>query len=61
LLLFTAGGFDGWEAYRLLVARSSQGVGGTRPYGSWVCAIRARTVAIVGPATGGLDRPRPGE
>ncbi|MFI5680377.1 hypothetical protein [Streptomyces cellulosae] len=54
---FTAAGFDWWEAYRLLVPRYYQGVGGIRPYGYWVWANLACTVLIVGPATvAGLRR-----
>jgi methylthioxylose transferase len=54
---FTAMGFDWWEAYRLLVIRYYQGVGGVRPYGYWVWANLACTVLIVGPATvAGLRR-----
>ncbi|MET8248058.1 hypothetical protein ABZV31_28840 [Streptomyces sp. NPDC005202] len=56
-LLFTLAGFDWWEAYRLLVTRYYQGVGGTRPYGYWVWANLACTVLIVGLATAaGLQR-----
>ncbi|MEU6217504.1 hypothetical protein ABZ845_08275 [Streptomyces sp. NPDC047022] len=56
-LLFTAAGFDWWEAYRLLVTRYYEGVGGIRPYGYWVWANLACTVAVVGLATaGGLRR-----
>ncbi|WP_229859068.1 hypothetical protein [Streptomyces anandii] len=50
-LLFTLAGFDWWEAYRLLVRRYYQGVGGIRPYGYWVWANLACTVLITGPAT----------
>lgn len=54
---FTVVGFDWWEAYRLLVTRYYQGVGGVRPYGYWVWANLACTVVIVGPATvAGLRR-----
>ncbi|WP_190018029.1 hypothetical protein [Streptomyces lucensis] len=50
-------GFDWWEAYRLLVTRYYQGVGGTRPYGYWVWANLACTVLITGLATAaGLRR-----
>lgn len=56
-VLFTAYGFDWWEAYRLLVTRYHQGAGGVRPYGYWVWANLACTVVIVGPATvAGLRR-----
>jgi methylthioxylose transferase len=55
--VFTALGFDWWEAYRLLVTRYHQGAGGVRPYGYWVWANLACTVFIVGPATAaGLRR-----
>ncbi|WP_405868326.1 hypothetical protein [Streptomyces sp. NBC_00005] len=55
--VFTALGFDWWEAYRLLVTRYYQGAGGVRPYGYWVWANLACTVFIVGPATAaGLRR-----
>ncbi|MGW2442820.1 hypothetical protein [Streptomyces sp. NPDC001675] len=56
-LLFTFAGFDWWTAYRLLVTRYHQGVGGTRPYGYWVWANLACTVLITGLATAaGLRR-----
>lgn len=55
--VFTAAGFDWWEAYRLLVTRYYQGAGGIRPYGYWVWANLACTVLIVGLATvAGLRR-----
>ncbi|MFF4500764.1 hypothetical protein [Streptomyces sp. NPDC001401] len=55
--VFTALGFDWWEAYRLLVTRYYQGAGGVRPYSYWVWANLACTVFIVGPATAaGLRR-----
>ncbi len=55
--VFTAVGFDWWEAYRLLVTRYYQGAGGVRPYGYWVWANLACTVLVVGPATvAGLRR-----
>lgn len=55
--VFTALGFDWWEAYRLLVTRYHQGAGGVRPYGYWVWANLACTVLMVGPATvAGLRR-----
>ncbi|WP_185930999.1 MULTISPECIES: hypothetical protein [unclassified Streptomyces] len=55
--VFTALGFDWWEAYRLLVTRYYQGAGGVRPYGYWVWANLACTVLVVGPATvAGLRR-----
>ncbi|WP_149546992.1 hypothetical protein [Streptomyces marokkonensis] len=55
--LFTALGFDWWEAYRLLVTRYYQGAGGVRPYGYWIWANLACTVLVVGPATvAGLRR-----
>ncbi|WP_078851858.1 hypothetical protein [Streptomyces sp. NRRL B-3229] len=54
---FTLSGFDWWEAYRLLVTRYHQGVGGVRPYGYWVWANLACTVLITGLATvAGLRR-----
>jgi hypothetical protein len=57
--VFTALGFDWWEAYRLLVTRYYQGAGGVRPYGYWVWANLACTVFVVGPATAaGLRRTR---
>lgn len=56
-LAFTLAGFDWWTAYRLLVTRYHQGVGGTRPYGYWVWANLACTVLITGLATAaGLRR-----
>jgi hypothetical protein len=56
-LAFTAAGFDWWEAYRLLVTRYYQGIGGVRPYGYWVWANLACTVVVVGLATAaGLQR-----
>ncbi|MEU8586020.1 hypothetical protein AB0C59_03270 [Streptomyces sp. NPDC048664] len=56
-LVFTAAGFDWWEGYRLLVTRYYEGVGGIRPYGYWVWANLACTVATVGLATAaGLRR-----
>ena len=55
--MFTLAGFDWWEAYRLLVTRYYQGVGGVRPYGYWVWANLACTVLITGLATvAGLRR-----
>ncbi|MBT3149956.1 hypothetical protein HTV45_03360 [Streptomyces sp. CHD11] len=55
--VFTALGFDWWDAYRLLVTRYYQGAGGVRPYGYWVWANFACTVLVVGPATvAGLRR-----
>ncbi|WP_107122929.1 hypothetical protein [Streptomyces caeruleatus] len=55
--LFTIAGFDWWEAYRLLVTRYHQGVGGIRPYGYWVWANLACAVLITGLATAaGLRR-----
>jgi hypothetical protein len=57
--VFTALGFNWWEAYRLLVTRYHQGAGGVRPYGYWVWANLACTVFVVGPATAaGLRRAR---
>ncbi|KMS72924.1 membrane protein [Streptomyces viridochromogenes] len=54
---FTLAGFDWWEAYRLLVTRYHQGVGGIRPYGYWVWANLACAVLITGLATApGLRR-----
>ncbi|MEU7058041.1 hypothetical protein [Streptomyces sp. NPDC046197] len=56
-LLFTLAGFNWWEAYRLLVTRYYQGVGGIRPYDYWVWANLACTVLVVGLATvAGLRR-----
>ncbi|MET7486166.1 hypothetical protein [Streptomyces sp. NPDC005538] len=56
-LVFTLLGFDWWEAYRLLITRYYEGVGGTRPYSYWVWANLACTAVIVGPATAaGLRR-----
>ncbi|MEV7286340.1 hypothetical protein AB0O01_17490 [Streptomyces sp. NPDC093252] len=56
-VLFTAAGFDWWEAYRLLVTRYHQGAGGIRPYGYWIWANLACTVLITGLATAaGLRR-----
>ncbi|WP_405880871.1 hypothetical protein OG747_21095 [Streptomyces sp. NBC_01384] len=56
-VVFTLAGFNWWEAYRLLVTRYYEGIGGTRPYGYWVWANLACTVLIVGPATvAGLRR-----
>nr|WSY57703.1 hypothetical protein OG999_13285 [Streptomyces sp. NBC_00886] len=56
-LVFTLLGFDWWEAYRLLITRYYEGVGGTRPYGYWVWANLACTALIVGPAmVAGLRR-----
>jgi hypothetical protein len=49
--VFTALGFNWWEAYRLLVTRYYQGSGGVRPYAYWVWANLACTVFVVGPAT----------
>lgn len=55
--LFTVAGFDWWAAYRLLITRYYQGVGGVRPYGYWVWANLACTVVITGLATvAGLRR-----
>lgn len=55
--VFTLLGFDWWEAYRLLVVRYHDGVGGDRPYAYWVWANLACTVLVVGPATvAGLRR-----
>ncbi|GGV72444.1 membrane protein [Streptomyces griseoloalbus] len=56
-VVFTALGFDWWEAYRLLVTRYHQGAGGVRPYGYWIWANLACAVLITGPATvAGLRR-----
>ncbi|WJV50217.1 hypothetical protein [Streptomyces flavofungini] len=56
-LVFTAFGFDWWEAYRLLVDRYYQGAAGVRPYWYWVWANPACTVVVVGLATvAGLRR-----
>ncbi|MDV9177826.1 hypothetical protein R6V09_47855 [Streptomyces sp. W16] len=56
-VVFTLLGFNWWEAYRLLITRYYEGVGGTRPYGYWVWANLACTALIVGPATvAGLRR-----
>lgn len=49
--VFTALGFNWWEAYRLLVTRYYQGAAAVRPYGYWIWANLACTVCIVGPAT----------
>ncbi|WP_128801655.1 MULTISPECIES: hypothetical protein [unclassified Streptomyces] len=49
--VFTALGFNWWEAYRLLVTRYYQGAARVRPYGYWIWANLACTVCIVGPAT----------
>ncbi|MFF1643407.1 hypothetical protein ACFVXA_38495 [Streptomyces sp. NPDC058246] len=55
--VFTLAGFNWWEAYRLLVTRYYEGVGGIRPYSYWVWANLACTALIVGPATvAGLRR-----
>jgi hypothetical protein len=55
--VFTAYGFDWWEAYHLLVRRYYQGVAGERPYAYWVWANLACTALVVGPATvAGLRR-----
>ncbi|TXS00556.1 hypothetical protein EAO73_26790 [Streptomyces sp. col6] len=55
--VFTAAGFNWWEAYHVLVERYHQGAGGFRPYGYWVWANLACTVIAVGPATvAGLRR-----
>lgn len=54
---FTLAGFDWWEAYRLLVTRYYQGVGGIRPYGYWVWANLACAALMTGLATAaGLRR-----
>ncbi|WP_432091727.1 hypothetical protein [Streptomyces sp. NRRL F-5630] len=56
-LVFTALGFNWWEAYHLLVERYYQGAGGKRPYGYFVWANLACTVLVVGLATvAGLRR-----
>ncbi|MEV0439823.1 hypothetical protein AB0I46_12820 [Streptomyces spectabilis] len=49
--VFTAFGFDWWEAYHLLVERYYQGAGGVRPYWYWIWANPACTVLIAGLAT----------
>ncbi|MET9252729.1 hypothetical protein [Streptomyces sp. NPDC003717] len=55
--VFTALGFDWWEAYRLLVTRYYQGAGGSRPYSYWVWANLACAVLITGVASAaGLRR-----
>ncbi|MEU2251501.1 hypothetical protein [Streptomyces sp. NPDC019224] len=55
--VFTAAGFNWWEAYHLLVERYRQGAGGFRPYSYWVWGNLACTVIAVGPATvAGLRR-----
>ncbi|MFF4486052.1 hypothetical protein ACFY0F_06065 [Streptomyces sp. NPDC001544] len=46
--VFTAAGFNWWEAYHLLVTRYYQGAGGVRPYGYWVWANLACAVLITG-------------
>ncbi|MES4892348.1 hypothetical protein [Streptomyces sp. NPDC096012] len=56
-VVLTLVGFDWWEAYRLLITRYYQGVGGIRPYAYWVWANLACTVLITGLATAaGLRR-----
>ncbi|MGQ4489488.1 hypothetical protein ACN6LM_007302 [Streptomyces sp. SAS_281] len=55
--VFTAAGFNWWDAYHVLVERYHQGAGGFRPYGYWVWANLACTVIAVGPAVvAGLRR-----
>ncbi|MDI3419376.1 hypothetical protein [Streptomyces luteolus] len=55
--VFTAYGFNWWEAYHLLVERYYQGAAGVRPYAYWVWANLACTVLVVGLATvAGLRR-----
>ncbi|EGJ77228.1 putative integral membrane protein [Streptomyces sp. Tu6071] len=55
--VFTALGFNWWEAYHILVERYYQGAGGKRPYGYFVWANLAGTVLVVGLATvAGLRR-----
>ncbi|MFJ5262333.1 hypothetical protein ACIQAC_17880 [Streptomyces sp. NPDC088387] len=49
--VFTALGFNWWEAYHLLVDRYDQGAGGVRPYWYWIWANPACTVLVVGLAT----------
>ncbi|MFF2850174.1 hypothetical protein ACFVT5_28125 [Streptomyces sp. NPDC058001] len=54
---FTLAGFDWWEAYRLLVDRYHEGVGGIRPQSYWIWANLACQVFAVGLATvAGLRR-----
>ncbi len=48
--LFTAAGFDWWQAYLLLRTRYYQGYGGVRPYGYWFFGDLATVVAAAGPA-----------
>ncbi|MFJ4435802.1 hypothetical protein [Streptomyces sp. NPDC088923] len=56
-VVFTALGFNWWEAYHILVKRYYQGAGGKRPYGYFVWANLACTVLVVGLATvAGLRR-----
>ncbi|EPH46811.1 hypothetical protein ABT390_25475 [Streptomyces aurantiacus] len=56
-LVFTALGFNWWEAYHLLVDRYYQGAAGVRPYWYWIWANPACTVLVVGLATvAGLRR-----
>ncbi|MET9381090.1 hypothetical protein ABZY09_08340 [Streptomyces sp. NPDC002928] len=56
-LVFTLAGFNWWEAYRLLIKRYYEGVGGVRPYGYWVWANLACAVLLTGLATAaGLNR-----
>ncbi|MFK0173507.1 hypothetical protein ACIQU5_32470 [Streptomyces sp. NPDC090306] len=50
-VLFGVAGFNWWDAYRLLVTRYDQGVGGVRPFGYWVWANLACTVLCAGLAT----------
>ncbi|QDQ15470.1 hypothetical protein [Streptomyces spectabilis] len=49
--VFTAFGFNWWEAYHLLVERYYQGAGGVRPYWYWIWANPSCTVLIAGLAT----------
>ncbi|MEU5977774.1 hypothetical protein [Streptomyces sp. NPDC047315] len=54
---FTLAGFNWWEAYRLLVTRYHQGIGGIRPYAYWVWANLACAVLVTGLTTAaGLRR-----
>ncbi|WUH95894.1 hypothetical protein OG900_23855 [Streptomyces sp. NBC_00433] len=46
--VFTAAGFDWWEAYGLLRTRYYQGYGGVRPYSYWFFGDLATVVAAAG-------------
>lgn len=49
--VFTAVGFDWWQAYELLRIRYFQGYGGIRPYSYWFFGDLATVVAAGGPAS----------